>query len=398
MRNSIFIVSHGPFSLKEGIFHTHGAKATFINDLTDHYDKIFVYTDIVSTVHPDYDLVSQTPINVNKVQVIPFWHVKGAGEEGILRSILKYSKFLLTIFRDRKSWQDLFLFQSFYSILTIALIYLLKLRSRVIVYMAGDISESLIHRVKFKNSLIRKLYGHLINWYEGSVLERSDSILVHGTDLYNRYKDLGSKIDYIVPMRERFQGQQKKKFENIKNFVFVGRLIKSKGVDFLLEAVKEVITKNIPIHLDIVGSGPEDNSLKTYAETLGVFPHVRFCGHISDRKELTDIYANADVFVLPSLTEGFPRVIYESIENGLLIVSTDVGGIPSFIRHKKNGILVPVNELDKLGRTMLDVLNMNRVELEGMVMQASRDLDAFYERSEYASSAQQVSALFEALR
>ena len=63
-------------------------------------------------------------------------------------------------------------------------------------------------------------------------------------------------------------------------------------------------------------------------------------GEISDSRELARIYAEADVLVLTSSREGFPLVIMEAMAHGVVPVCTDVGGIPSHVKHCVNGLLL----------------------------------------------------------
>jgi glycosyltransferase involved in cell wall biosynthesis len=71
---------------------------------------------------------------------------------------------------------------------------------------------------------------------------------------------------------------------------------------------------------------------------------VEFTGYISDEEELQRRYRESDVFVLPSLKEAVPWVLYEAALSGLPIVATRVGGIPSFFEHAEEGLLVSPGE------------------------------------------------------
>ena len=55
---------------------------------------------------------------------------------------------------------------------------------------------------------------------------------------------------------------------------------------------------------------------------------------------LFDVYKKSDIFILPSLTEGFPKTIFEAMAFGVPVIATDVGGISGIIKHEVNGILV----------------------------------------------------------
>jgi glycosyltransferase involved in cell wall biosynthesis len=122
----------------------------------------------------------------------------------------------------------------------------------------------------------------------------------------------------------------------------IGRLSSEKGVADLLEAVRILKNKHGPwCQLTVAGSGPEENRLKEYVKALGIDENVRFVGYVKEDAELVRLYQNSDVFILPSYTEGVPKVILEAMANGLPVVSTAVGGIPEIVQDGVNGLLVP---------------------------------------------------------
>jgi glycosyltransferase involved in cell wall biosynthesis len=124
---------------------------------------------------------------------------------------------------------------------------------------------------------------------------------------------------------------------NGDKIVFLGRLNKIKGIEYLIDSVRNI--QNCP-ELIIAGSGPEETKLKAMSQGL----NVRFAGKIPDIEEL---YMQGQFFVLPSLSEGLPQVILEAMSFGLPVIATRVGGIPDVIEHGKTGFLVePGNSED----------------------------------------------------
>lgn len=106
-----------------------------------------------------------------------------------------------------------------------------------------------------------------------------------------------------------------KKFKVVKKepyVLFVGNLIKRKGLDYLMEVAKELDY----VKFLIVGKGKERKRLETIAPR-----NVEFLGYVSEKK-LIDLYAKALIFCLPSLGEGFGLVLLEAMASGCAIVST----------------------------------------------------------------------------
>jgi len=137
--------------------------------------------------------------------------------------------------------------------------------------------------------------------------------------------------------------------------LYVGRLTPEKGVDTLLRALALL---DRSVRLRIVGAGPERNTFERLAAVLGISERAEFIGAVIDRAELTREYREADVFVLPSRSEGFGYVLLEAMATGTPIVATAVGAIPDLIRDGWNGVLVskddPVSLAAAFKRMLVD--------------------------------------------
>jgi len=107
------------------------------------------------------------------------------------------------------------------------------------------------------------------------------------------------------------------------NLVVAGRLRKEKGVDLLLDAMRTVIQKIPSAHLTILGEGQDESQLKEQAHRLGLGHNVNFLGFVQNPW----LYiANADLFVLPSRSEGLPNSLLEALALGTPVVASDCVG------------------------------------------------------------------------
>jgi len=130
----------------------------------------------------------------------------------------------------------------------------------------------------------------------------------------------------------------------------VARLDGQKGHKFLLEAACQV-----PEAIFVLaGTGPEGPALEALARELGVASRVRFLGQ---RVDIPDLLANCDLFVLPSLYEGFPLSVLEAMAAGKAVVATAVGGTPEAVSNGENGFLVPAGDAAALAKAIRDVLS-----------------------------------------
>jgi glycosyltransferase involved in cell wall biosynthesis len=136
----------------------------------------------------------------------------------------------------------------------------------------------------------------------------------------------------------------------------VGRLSKEKGHADLIRAMVHVRTAcvSLPVVLVIVGEGPERAQLEHLSRQLAIGNEVRLVGY---RENVSPYYEAADVFALPSYSEGSPNVLLEAMDAGVPIVATAVGGVGEMIRHGEQGLLVPSGDAEELARALITLLS-----------------------------------------
>jgi glycosyltransferase involved in cell wall biosynthesis len=128
----------------------------------------------------------------------------------------------------------------------------------------------------------------------------------------------------------------------------LARLSREKGIADLIEGVARVPESNVPVHLVIAGEGGARAELEALAASR-LNGRVLFTGQVP---EASDIYAAADLFALPSHMEGFGLVYLEAALHGVPSVGTSVGGIPFAIKEGVTGLLVPLRDVDAIGRAI----------------------------------------------
>ncbi len=122
--------------------------------------------------------------------------------------------------------------------------------------------------------------------------------------------------------------------------VSVGRLSAEKGHGDLLRALAQRGARNW--RLVLVGDGPERVSLLRESEALGISQNIIFTGFMNNVAELLSA---ADMFVLPSRSEGSSNALLEAMAAGLPIVATDAGGTPEIIENRRSGLVTPVQDV-----------------------------------------------------
>jgi glycogen(starch) synthase len=119
--------------------------------------------------------------------------------------------------------------------------------------------------------------------------------------------------------------------------VFVGRLVRQKGVHTLVEAAGRIRTPGA--QLVLVGDGPERATIEEHVKRLGLCDRVHVTGFVSHER-VPAVFASADVLVLPSHYEELGTVLVEAVHAGLPVVASRVGGIPDVVEDGVTGLLV----------------------------------------------------------
>ncbi|MDB6175435.1 MAG: glycosyl transferase group 1 [Chthoniobacteraceae bacterium] len=139
-----------------------------------------------------------------------------------------------------------------------------------------------------------------------------------------------------------------------KTIVSVGRLVRQKGYDILLEAFNLVAWRNPDWTLRIYGDGPLRSSIEAQIKALGLSDRVYLEGVT---KNISDAYRSSDLFVMSSRFEGFPNSLCEAMAAGLPVISFDCPTGPSvIIRHGIDGLLVPQEDTWALAEAMENLI------------------------------------------
>jgi glycosyltransferase involved in cell wall biosynthesis len=133
-------------------------------------------------------------------------------------------------------------------------------------------------------------------------------------------------------------------------FGTVATLRPIKGLDVLLRATKQVLERCSHAHLAVVGDGPCRDELVKLAASLGISDRITFCGR---REDVSEALTTFDVFVLSSLSEGFPNTVCEALVRGLPVVATDVGGVGEAVIPGETGLLVQPGDAAGLAQAMI---------------------------------------------
>jgi glycosyltransferase involved in cell wall biosynthesis len=158
----------------------------------------------------------------------------------------------------------------------------------------------------------------------------------------------------------------------------VGRLSTEKGYDYLVRAMQLLAQRGVDAQLDFVGHGPEERTLRTLADELGVADRVHFRGWLPFT-QVRQAMSEATVLVHPSngLGDGLPNVVREAMAVGTPVIASDVAGIPDAL-NDGCGVLVPPKDVDALAGSIAWILR-DPAQRVAMATRARRRVEEHYD-------------------
>lgn len=209
----------------------------------------------------------------------------------------------------------------------------------------------------------------IYNQADRSSLRACDVVVSVCTAFANKLTSKGVRQDriFVVPnsvkndfahLDPKFSEETRKRLAILDDesvILAAGRLSPEKGHRYLIDAIAEIMSSapHLRLRVLIAGAGPLEGELANQIVKRNLEQRVKLIGHCSDVKPLFSI---ADLFVLPSLSEGSPNVLLESMAACVPIVATTVGGVPEIVTDGESAILVPPANIDLLAKAILKLV------------------------------------------
>ncbi len=206
--------------------------------------------------------------------------------------------------------------------------------------------------------IARKIFGPILK----NIVDHSDAITVISSYTGTRLREFAPNVETVtIPFgaaavsRAEASGNALRGVDDKFELLFVGRLVKRKGVDVLLRAAK-LLESDPRLRIRIVGGGPEGESLKALAQTLKL-SSVSFDG-VVDSQTIARRFGECDALVLPAIvtetgdTEGLGVVLIEAMGYGKPVIASSAGGIVDIVANGDTGLLVPPGDADALAQAI----------------------------------------------
>lgn len=236
-------------------------------------------------------------------------------------------------------------------------------------------------------SHVRTLHSYAFTHAEVKFIKKMNcKMLAVSNAVKQCWEKAGVPAQWIKVLHNPYDGRVKRDPIKIQNFlkkiVYIGRLERSKGLDFLIESFA-MATKTMPnLSLTIIGAGNEYGRLLRLRKHYNLDENLNFLDYIKDAKKRLSEF---DILVLPSRAEGFGRVIIEAMAHGVCVIATKVGGIIDIIKNEVNGLLVEYGDKEALSNALLavisnDSLRQQMIEKAYKTVETRFNQDTFYSK------------------
>lgn len=211
------------------------------------------------------------------------------------------------------------------------------------------------------------LQGKTLTKVKKRVAEQATAMTVvsQAMDEYLAQVSIKPKILQVIPMgvdlKNRFTPNLLVR-RNTHELLFVGRLVPKKGLNYLLDALSILVGEHPELHLNIVGFGPKETSLKDQVKQLKLENNVKFLGALAQDK-LPEMYQRATLFVAPFVRadngdqEGLPVALMEAIGTGCPAIVGHVAGIEDLLGEEIQQIAVNPSNTQELVNAISEALN-----------------------------------------
>jgi glycosyltransferase involved in cell wall biosynthesis len=237
--------------------------------------------------------------------------------------------------------------------------------SKIVYFIVGSYEEGILHMKK--NSVRNQIIIKVLKYIHKKQLKviKKNKLIVNSEKLLDYYKNISNEIFLVntttITKNDFYIRENTCLNKNIQLY-FIARFDWTKGINELLEAFLILNKNHINVFLNFVGwedylNKPVENSIKEWAYKNNLSDKVVFHGRKTAGIELLEYYRKADIYILPSYHEGFPRTIWEAMASSVPVIATEVGSIPHFLIHEENAFLIPPKNSEAIYESIKRLIN-----------------------------------------
>lgn len=321
-----------------------GATIREVNHVASIFDKVYHVAPLYNGKAPSGMLTYEA----SNVEFVP---LRPSGGEQLKDkfSVLAVMPHNLAVIRQTLKKCDVFQFRAPTGMGVYVIPYLLLSGKKGWFKYAGNWGEPRPPKsYSFQRLLLRKQHNYKVT-INGRWANQSDHLLTFENP--------------CLTEEERMEGKQSvahKDFSGKLDFVFIGRLEDAKGVHRILEVLSKVVNPRIgKVHL--IGDGSKREEYEKYAKNH-CKQEIIFHGFLK-KDEINKVLSPSHVFLLPSDSEGFPKVVAEAANFGLIPIVSDVSCIGQYVIEGETGYLIPPKDTEALEKAVCKILDLSEEKL-----------------------------------
>ena len=194
------------------------------------------------------------------------------------------------------------------------------------------------------------------------VLRDADHLFANSRGLIKSVEALSGKNCGFMATNRRLPNPGRVTLKKgVTNFLYVGRLERVKGVDVLIESMKNLLEDGVKANLHVLGDGSMKEELEGRVISYEIEKNVFFYGMVN-AETVSSYLASCDYLVIPSRSEGMPVVFHEAMQLKVPVIVTDVGDMGQLTRRYNVGEVVEAEDIIQLKEAMKEIIRGNRAD------------------------------------
>lgn len=346
-KKSIAIITYSSVTRESGLYYVNRALGVLVDGLSRHFSNLLYLASDAPRKSPLYQNGKSIYNYVIKAKNVEMRILSSATKETYSAKFVNLMMNLRMLYSSIISSDIVYIFLPGYTGLVACFVSRL-LKKPYILYFGAVWEDIAGFRISTdsKSFSLFPLYRGFYSKAGQFVVKKAKLIVVAGRYLHNSVSRFNSHTYETSPMvqfsanpfKEPAGGDISEKVR----ILFVGPIQLGKGVVYLIKAMPLIVAAGIEIDVFLVGSIDEEYKceLESTISRISLVSKVHFVGYVSDVQKLKDLYRVSDIFIIPTLGEGFPRVIYEAMLSGLPVIASNIDSIKQNIGEEDIATLV----------------------------------------------------------
>lgn len=361
----LLIIDDCPFEYVDGNYYTIYTRAIFFRHLANLLEKV----TLLSPVIEKNGAIFRNAFPFDPGKLIIEKNIDSSGFANYYKNYFKNIKILYGKINKLIDEHDILLIIAPTPIGGVITKLCSKKRRPYLMEFTGDIikgSVSINSSYGIKKTLLMFL-GHVIKLKQYRMASRASMIYVLGLELEKELKKYNNKIKVVLDstiLKSDIVYRENTCDKNIVKIIRVGWISHVKGYEYFIMAINELKKKNvINVEVNIVGRTIDksyEGKILKMIDDYDLNNIIKMTGHLTFER-VKELYKCSDINVISSISEGIPRTIIEGAAFGLPLVTTNVGGIPTIIIDKHNGIIVEPGDYISLADSILEVIKNEKL-------------------------------------